>query len=288
MKLLIVDLLNLAFRTYWGYKKHGALEYEGKPTFMCYGAALALNKLLWDYQPSHLIIASDGGGKTFRHDLYAGYKSNRNEAPDDFKAQMPELLEMIAAYGFQMIKFPGVEADDVIGTLARRFAGPELPVYIVSGDKDFMQLVNDHTFLVRPTSTGFETFNKEIVSSKFGVKPDQVIDALAIIGDASDTVPGVHGIGEKGAANLIRAFGSLENIYSNISTIKPNLADKLAKSRDMAFLSKKLVTIDTEIPILITLSDCAVPVDVTLRPQVFEFYQRLGFKSLTGEIPSEW
>lgn len=284
-KLMVVDLMNMAFRAYWGFAKNAYLTNKaGTPTFMCYGVAIALNRLLRDIGPDYVIIATDGGGHTFRHAMYKEYKSNRKESPDDFRSQLPDLFAMLAAYGFKVIKIPGTEADDIIGTIAARVK-PEDDVhtFIVSGDKDFMQLVNPHTFLVRQAAEGYETFGPEVVTQKFGVRPDQVVDALAIIGDAIDVVPGVKGIGEKGAAKLIAAFGSLEKIYENLAYITPKMAEKLAKSKDIAFLSKKLVTIDKDVPLDFGLSDCAVPADGLRRQELIDFYTQIGFKSLVQD-----
>lgn len=305
-RLMIIDLMNMAFRSYWGYAKKGYLSHNGKPTFMCYGTAITLNRLLRDYKPDYVVVCADGGGETFRHRMYTEYKSNRKPAPEDFISQLPDLYRMFDAFGIKVVRVPGVEADDLIGTVATTFPSEfremeftrgvddRLETYIVSGDKDFMQLVKDDVFLVRQAAEGYETFGAEAVALKFGCKPEQVVDALAIIGDAVDMVPGVEGIGEKGAAQLVAAFGSLEKIYENLAFIKPALANKLAKSRDMAFLSKKLVTIDLAAPVSLKITDCAVPTDILRREELVKFYTELSFKSLImaseidGQIPDKF
>jgi DNA polymerase-1 len=279
---MVIDLMNLAFRSYHGFARQAYLSSQGKPTFMCYGTALALNRLLRDYGPDYVIVATDGGGKTFRHEMYAEYKGNRKPPPDDFISQLPDLFDMLNAYGFHVAKVKGVEADDLIGTISTRFASDELEVYIVSGDKDFMQLVNKNVSLIRHAAEGYQIEGAESVMAKFGCRPDQVVDALAIIGDAVDAIPGVKGIGEKGAAGLIKAFGSLENIYANLymGLIKPGMVAKLAKSEKEAYLSKKLATIDTKIPLELDLEKCKAPADRFRRPELIEFYTKMGFKSL--------
>jgi len=293
-KLMVVDLMNLAFRAYYGFAKEAYLSTDGKPTFMCYGIALGLNRLLRDYQPDYMVIAADGGGKTFRHEMYSDYKSNRKPPPDDFKAQIDGMYEMLAAYGFKVAKVPQVEADDLIGTVATKFASDDLQVQIVSGDKDFMQLVNKNVLIVRHAAEGYTLMGADAVFDKFGVRPDQVVDALAIIGDAADVIPGVKGIGEVGAAALLNAFDTLEGVYANLGSIKTGMANKLAKSQDNAFLSKKLAKIDCAVPMDLDLESYRVPVEGLKRPELTEFYTKIGFKSLIqvadvgNEIPDKF
>lgn len=294
-KLMIVDLMNLAFRSYHGFARNAYLSNAGgKPTFVCYGLAMLLNRLLRDYQPEYVLIATDGGGKTFRHDMYPLYKSGRSERPIDFTAQLDDMYAMLDAYGFKVVRKGGVEADDVIGAATSKFASDEVQAYVVSGDKDFMQLVDKNTFLVRPTPEGYQTMGAEAVLDKFGVRPDQVIDAQAIIGDAADAVPGVKGIGEKGAAKLIKSFGTLEAIYENLAFISPALGNKLLASRDMAFLSKKLVTIDKTVPLDFDLEALKAPIEGLRRPELVAFFEAIGFKSMIqgvdvgNEIPEKF
>jgi DNA polymerase-1 len=165
---------------------------------------------------------------------------------------------MIEIFGIPMLSCDGFEADDIIGTLATQFASPDCHVYIASGDKDFMQLVGPNISMLRFTNGGPQIVNRDQVVDKFGVEPEQVVDCLALMGDASDMVPGVSGIGEKGAAKLISAHGSLEAIYDNLNQLSPKLAQKLVKDKEIAFLSKSLVTIIQDVPLDITLEDCRV------------------------------
>lgn len=253
MRLVIIDMMNLAFRSYYGYRE--LATSKGRPTGVCYGFLKAINKIIDDHQPTHMVVAKDVGGRTFRHEIYEGYKSNRSDKPIDLDPQIQDLIRMIETYGIPMIGAPGFEADDVIGSIARKFASPDCHVYIASGDKDFMQLVSPNISMLRFTNSGPQIVTRDQVIQKFGVEPEQVIDCLALMGDASDMVPGVHGIGEKGAAKLISSFGSVEAVYQNLHKISGKMAQKLASDKDSAFLSKSLVTIIQDIPIDVTLED---------------------------------
>lgn len=289
MKLFVLDLMNLAYRAYFG--NPGLKTAAGHPTSMCYGVAIGVLKLLKEYKPDYLVFATDAKGKTFRHDMYDGYKAGRQQQPDDFQYQLNDLFRLINAWGFPVIGCPGYEADDVIGTIAKNFAGypvqptqdhplEGLEIVIVSGDKDMMQLVGDHVSLLRVTNDGYKTVNGQGVFEKFGCRPDQVVDCLAIIGDTSDAVPGVKGIGEKGAAKLIGTYGSLQGVYDNLQQIPTKIAAKLQLSKDMAFLSKSLVQIVTEVPLDLQLSDCEASRALDYRPELDKVFQELEFYSL--------
>jgi DNA polymerase-1 len=216
---------------------------------MCFGVVKIINRILQDHNPDYVVVASDPGGKVFRHDMYPLYKSNRSTKPCEFEEQIETVARIISAYGFPLVKVPNFEADDIIGSIAKKFAAPDLMVTIVSGDKDFMQLINKNVRLLRVTNDGDFFCDEQGVMARFGCTPAQVIDCLAIMGDSSDTVPGVKGIGEKGAAKLIQQFGSLEAIYEHLGTnaystpITPKMAAKLHADHEMALLSKSLVTI---------------------------------------------
>jgi DNA polymerase-1 len=287
-KLLLIDKMNMVFRCYYGFSRYAYLSHNGKPTFTAYGMAIALAKLINEHQPDYLIVCSEGGGKTARHIAFPNYKAGRKEQPDDFKNQLPDVEGLLTAHGIKSVKVPEVEADDIIGTLAVRYASDDLNVYIVSGDKDFMQMVNKNVHLIRHTNDGYEVVGPEGVMAKFGCTPEQVVECMAIIGDTADAIPGVKGIGEKGAAGLISLFGTLEGVYENLGQIKPKMAEKLEKSRDIAFLSRELVTITKDIQFDLNLEDCAVGKDIFSRPEAVAFYESMGFKSLLpGKMDNE-
>lgn len=254
MKFFIIDMMNLAFRSYYGYRE--LATSTGRPTGVCYGFSQTIRKIIDEHNPDYMVIAKEGGGKTFRHDLYEGYKSNRSDKPIDLDPQIQDLIRMIQVFGIPMISAKGFEADDIVGTLADKFASPDCHVYIASGDKDFMQLVGPNVSMLRFTNQGHQLVTRDQVVEKFGVEPEQVTDCLALMGDASDMVPGVAGIGEKGAAKLIKSLGSVEGVYDNLTKLSPKLAQKLINDKESAFLSKALVTIIRDVPIDISLEDC--------------------------------
>lgn len=281
-KLFVIDMMNVAFRAFYGIGAANALSNsKGQLTFLCYGVAVTLNKLLADYKPDYVIVAADTKGHTFRHALFPSYKSGRKPAPNEFGLQYPDMLRMFEAYGITVVRHPATEADDIIGTIAERYASPDLQVTIVSGDKDYMQLIGPNVKMCKPVNGGgFVILDEQAVYDKFACTPDKVIDALAIIGDASDAIPGVKGIGEVGAARLIKAFGSLEGVYENLAKTTPAIQQKLVASRDIAFLSKTLVTIVRDIPVEIDLESCAVTEEIHNRPELLAFYSEMEFASL--------
>lgn len=294
-KLLVLDFMNIAFRAYYGLGAREKLaNSKGKLTYACYGVALAINTLIEQFKPDYLVFAADSKGRTFRHELYEGYKSNRSAAPDEFLAQLPDLKRMIEAYGFKTIRFDATEADDVIGTVATKYASPDLHVYIVSGDKDFMQLVGDNVSIIRPYKHGgYEVASYDAVFEKFGCRPFRVVDALALIGDAVDMVPGVTGIGEKRAAALIKSYGSLDGIYESLHKLTPKIQKSLVEGKSNAYLSKSLVVIKTDLPVEYTLEDFAVSEYPLQRPDLKAFFAEMEFQSflmegsgLVGEMPT--
>lgn len=305
MKLFILDLMNLAFRAYYGGTKN-LTRSDGQPTSVVFGMALAINALLREHNPDFVVVAADSKGKTFRHDMYSGYKANRGEAPDDFTVQIPAVLTLIDAFGFKTIRVPGVEADDLIASLAAKFSGltkstayygniqgqePQyigtsdetMEVVIVSSDKDCMQMVNDHVSMLKPLNGGgYEPISYAGVLKKFDVAPSQVVDCQALIGDAVDCVPGVKGIGEKTAAKLIKSFGTLEGVYANLHLIPGKIGQKLHADREMAFLSKSLVTMKKDIPIDVTLDEIRVSKNIFNQAKLQEFYKEYEFYSLVN------
>jgi DNA polymerase-1 len=282
-RLFIVDAMALAFRSHYAFAGRPLTTKSGLPTSAVFGCAMFMNKLIAEQRPDYLVVASDAQAKTFRHELYSGYKANRKAMPEDLAAQLPTLFRLFAAYGVPLLREPGLEADDLIGTLARRFAADDLHVYIVSGDKDFMQLIDERTFLLRPKK-GDESIviDRAGVVEYFGVGPEQVIDCLAIIGDASDNVPGVHGIGEKGAAKLVLDHGSLDAIYANLESIaNAKHRNALTEHRASAFLSRQLVTIKTDCTLGLELTDLALDPDAaSRRPELVELFHELEFRAL--------
>ena len=243
-RLFIIDTMAVAFRAFYAFGQRPLTTSDGLPVSAVYGTAMFLNKLISEHRPDYLVAACDTKEPTFRHKMYPEYKANRTEMPEDLAAQLPLFFKLFEAMNIPMIRRPGIEADDIAGTLAHKLANKDLHVYIVSGDKDFMQLVNDHVFVYQPKKGDDSVIiDREGVRLKFGVLPEQVIDCLTIIGDTSDNVPGVHGIGEKGAEKLLNDYGSLNAIYENLDKISnKRQRTSLENARDKIELTRTLVT----------------------------------------------
>lgn len=252
----LVDGSGYIFRAFFAIRSlHSA---KGVPTNAVFGFTNMLLKLLKEHQPKFLAIAFDRKEPTFRHQIYKDYKANRPLPPEDLVPQFELIHRMVEAFNIKLLSIPGFEADDLIATMKKRAVEAGHEVVIVTGDKDLMQLVDEHTVLLdelRAAKSGSEEFiDAEAVKNELGVAPDQVVDLLALAGDASDNVPGVFGIGKKTAAELINEFGSVEKILSMLPLIKQNgRREKLAEGRESALLSKRLVALDDDAPI-----DCSI------------------------------
>ncbi len=242
--LYLVDGSNLVFRAFYGIRH--LVNSQGRPTNAVYGVTRMILRLLKEEDPSHIAVVLDAGGGTFRNEIYPEYKAHRPPVPDELKEQFPLVARAIEALAVPLIIKKGVEADDVIGTLATEAVGEGMDVVIVSGDKDMMQLVNGH---VRVLDTMKEKrYDREGVKEKLGVYPEQVIDLLALMGDASDNIPGVRSIGPKTARKLLSEYTSLEDLLAAAPSLKKSkMREKLIEDSDKARLSRKLATIVTDL-----------------------------------------
>lgn len=291
MTFYLFDAMSIVFRAYHAMSKmQTKAPGTDEPTAAVFGFANILASIINKEKPDYVSVCFDTASPTFRHIQYEQYKAHRPEFPADLVPQLARIKELIRCLNINPIEMPGFEADDIIGTLAKRAADAGFEVLCVTPDKDYCQLVTDRVKIYRP-AIGFgayEVLDSDGVVKKFGVPPDKVIDVMAIIGDASDNIPGVKGLGEKSAAPLIQEFGSLEGVYENIAKIpKESVREKLLQSREMAFLSKQLVTIDTNVPI-------DLHIDEFIRkepnfPALNELFNTLGFRKLkeTYKIPQE-
>ncbi len=251
-KLFLFDGMALAYRAYFAFINRPLMNSKGENTSAIYGFVSFLNKVLDEERPDHIAVVFDTKEPTFRHLKYPQYKATREKMPDDMSSQMEKLKEVVRAYNIPLLEVPGYEADDIMGTLARRAEKEGVLTYLVTGDKDFMQLISPLIKMYRPGKMGndLEIVAENEVAEKFGVQPDRVIDVLALTGDKSDNVPGVPGIGEKTAIPLIQRFGSLDEVYTHLDDIEQKgTREKLKTHKDLAFLSKELVTIHTEVPL---------------------------------------
>ena len=291
-KLLLIDGSSVAYRAFFAlYNQIDRFKSpSGLHTNAIYGFHLMLNHLLERVQPTHILVAFDAGKTTFRTEMYADYKAGRAKTPDEFREQLPFIREMLQHLGIHYYDLAQYEADDIIGTLDKMAEKTAVPydVTIVSGDKDLIQLTDDNT-VVEISKKGvaeFEEFTPAYLMEKMGISPVQFIDLKALMGDKSDNIPGVTKIGEKTGLKLLLEYGSLEGIYDHIDQLKQSkMKENLIKDKEIAFLSRKLVTIDTQAPIEIGLEDILYQgSDIK---QLGRFYDEMGFKQFKQALEAE-
>ncbi len=289
-RMFVIDAMALAFRSFHAFGARPLTTSAGIPTSAVYGTAVFLLKLIDEEKPDYLVIATDSKEPTFRHKMYPLYKANRTEMPEDLARQLPYLFRLFDALNCKLLKEPGVEADDLIGSLVKQHSTPDLVSYIVSGDKDFMQLINHHIFLYSPKKAEpAQIIGIEGVHEKFSCGPEHVVDALALIGDTADNVPGVNGIGDKGAAKLIGAFGSLEGIYEHLDEIKnERQRESLRNSKDAAFLSRELLRIKIDLDLEHALDDMKFDHDKAIaNERLLQLFEELEFRTLAQRVQTE-
>ncbi len=245
-KLYLVDVSSMFFRAFFAIRE--LRNSEGLPTNALYGFLSMTIKLLKDFEPSHMVYCRDRKEPSFRKELDPRYKANRSDMPEDLALQMPYIEKLTSVLGIPQIDMKGYEADDVIGSLAHWGAKNDFEVVIVSGDKDFAQLISEDIVMFDPMKN--KTIDVAAVKERWGVTPEQFIDYLAIVGDSSDNIPGVKGIGPKGAEKLLNEFDGLDGVYENLDKTKGATLKKLTESKDEAYLSKKLVSIVTDLDLL--------------------------------------
>jgi len=242
--LYLIDGSSYIFRAFFGVRQQLSTS-KGFPTNALYGFINMLQKVIREEKPDYLVVAFDSPDKTFRHKIYPNYKANRDAPPEELSRQFPYFEPLVKAYGLSSIRRPGFEADDIIGTLAIKGKQKGLEIVIVSGDKDMMQLISPHIYML-DTMKNKKFMDKEVVE-KFGVQADKVVEVMGLMGDSSDHIPGVTGVGPKTAAELIREFGSIEALYQRIDEVeKKNVKEKLERDKENAFMSRELVSIDTD------------------------------------------
>jgi len=250
--LYLIDGHALVYRSHYAFIRRPLINSKGINTSAISGFVRTLLEIIRDKNPDYIAVVFDPEGPTFRHEEYDLYKANRDKQPEDIQIAIPYIKKILEAFNIPVIIVDRYEADDVIGTLAKEAARNGFKTYMVTPDKDYGQLVDDNIFMYRPLGKGegHEVLGVGKIKEKWGIEnPDQVIDFLAIQGDSSDNIPGVKGIGEKGAKKLLKEFGSLENIYKNLDKITGKTKEYLENSRDNAFLSKYLATIKTDVPV---------------------------------------
>jgi DNA polymerase-1 len=251
-RIFLIDGSALAYRSYFAFIRSPLVNSKGENTSATFGFVNSLLKILRDQAPDYIAVAFDTGKPTFRHEMYADYKATRQKMPDDMRDQLPRVRQVVEAMRVPIVEQEGFEADDLIATLARQAVEQGLEAAIVSGDKDFMQLVGPHVRLYDPRDDAWT--DAEGVKAKFGVGPERVVDVLALMGDASDNVPGVPKVGEKTAIALVQAFGGVEEVLAGAERVtKKQVRENLIAHADLARKSKELVTIRQDAPVLLDL-----------------------------------
>ncbi len=278
-RLIVVDISAFIFRAYYAIRPLSS--EDGTPVNAVYGVTNMLLKLMSKYQPSHIIIAQDVKEGSFRREIYPEYKANRSEAPEDLKPQFKIIDDLLIKMKLHCVRKPGFEADDVIGSVVTQFKNDFDEIFIASGDKDLMQFVDGPVKMLDTMKDIL--YGRDEVFEKMGVYPEQIIDYLSLLGDASDNIPGVKGIGAKGASKLLAEYENLDNIFENIDKITNKRAlNGLTNHRDDAEMSKKLITIVTDIELSQNISDYSYE----LRPdqELKEFFTYLGFKNTIAKL----
>ncbi|MCB1666956.1 MAG: DNA polymerase I [Porticoccaceae bacterium] len=288
--LVLVDGSSYLYRAFHAMYKADLRNSAGEPTGAIRGVTSMLRRLITDYPESTIAVVFDAKGKTFRDEIYAEYKAHRPPMPDDLRSQVAPVHDIIRAMGMPLLIEEGVEADDVIGTLAKEAEGKGCPVVISTGDKDMAQLVSDHITLV---NTMTETvLDPSGVEMKFGVPPALIIDYLALIGDKSDNIPGVPGVGEKSALAMLQGLGGLNEIFGNLEKVRAldfrgakKMPEKIAEHKDQAYLSYELATIKLDVPLNESIEDLKNA--EANKPALLELFRRYEFKSWTEELQAE-
>ena len=256
-KAILVDGNNLLFRSYYAtaYTGNFMRNSEGFPTNGLFGFVNMINKIISEEKPTYIAVAFDVG-KTFRHEKYSEYKGGRDETPDDLKKQFPVAKKILEAMGIKYLECPGYEADDIIGTLAKMVdIDDDFIATIISSDKDLLQLISNDVEVKLLKQKDFIRMNHDTFVETYGIEPIRMVDLKGLMGDSSDNIPGVKGIGEKTALKLLQKYVSVEGVYEHIDEISGAVKNKLVDGKDSAFASKEIATIYKDAPLNITLKD---------------------------------
>ena len=249
--LLLIDAYAMIYRAYYAFIRAPRMNSRGENTSAIFGFVVTFEDLLKRLKPSHIAVAFDPAGPTFRHEAFEQYKAQRQETPEDIRWAVPRIKQILQAMNVPVLEVPGYEADDVIGTIAHKAEQEGFEVYMATPDKDYGQLVTEHIFMYRPRHTGgFEKLGPQEVCEKYGLQSQsQVIDLLGLMGDSSDNIPGCKGVGEKTAVQLLQQFGSIDNLLANTDLLKGALQRKIQEQVEEIRFSRFLATIKTDVPI---------------------------------------
>jgi DNA polymerase-1 len=287
-KLFLLDAYALIFRSYYAFIKNPRITSKGLNTSAVFGFLLTLEEVLQKQRPSHIAVVFDTPTPTFRHIMYKEYKAHRDETPEDIRKAVPYIKKLLEAYRIPVIDSPGFEADDVIGTLSRQASEKGFTTYMMTPDKDFAQLVTEKVFMFKPSRSGNESvqWGVEDIKREFSVeRPEQVIDILALMGDASDNIPGAPGVGPKTAMKLISEYGSIEELFKNTNKLKGKLREIIENNRGQIELSKKLATIELNVPVKLNEQDLITETPDADKLKIL--FDELEFKTVAVKILSE-
>ncbi|WP_338777548.1 DNA polymerase I [Metabacillus sp. FJAT-52054] len=281
-KLVLIDGNSIAYRAFFALPLLN--NDKGVHTNAIYGFTMILMRILEEEQPTHMLVAFDAGKTTFRHKTYSEYKGGRQKTPPELSEQFPFIHELLDVYKIPRYQLENYEADDIIGTLSKHAEKDGFDVKIISGDKDLTQLASEHVTIsiTKKGITEVDSYTPEFVKEKYGLTPDQIIDMKGLMGDSSDNIPGVQGIGEKTAIKLLKEYGTVENVLESLDQLKGKLKERLETHRDDAIMSKELATINRDTPITISLDDILYS---GYNPQeVLPVFRELGFKTLIDKF----
>jgi DNA polymerase-1 len=284
-KLFLLDAYALIYRAYYAFIKNPRINSKGLNTSAIMGFVNTLNEVITKEKPTHLGVAFDPKGPTFRHEAYAKYKAQREETPEDIKKAVPIIKEILNAYNIPILEVEGYEADDVIGTLATKAGEKGITTYMMTPDKDYGQLVKDNVFMYRPRygDNGFDVLGPKEVEEKYGVDTTiQIIDLLGLMGDSSDNIPGCPGVGPKTATKLIKEYGSIEGIIENSGNLKGSIKEKIETNKQMIIFSKFLATIKIDVPIELDLD--ALKKEEPNETELRKLFEKLELHSLADRI----
>lgn len=286
-KLYLLDAYALIYRAYYALIQKPRINSKGMNTSAIYGFVNTLEEVKTLFSPTHLAVAFDPAGKTFRHEIYEPYKAQRQETPEDIRKSVPVIKDIIRAYNIPILEVEHYEADDVIGTAASRFASADTEVYMLTPDKDYGQLVGQNIWMLRPMKGGtFEKLGPDEINAKYGIdSPKKVIDLLGLMGDSSDNIPGCPGVGEKTAVTLIKQFGGIDALLSGKDQLKGALKNKVTDNEQQILLSRDLATIRTDIPLPFSLDELKLH-DID-REEVRKLFSELEFRSLLSRVLGE-
>jgi DNA polymerase-1 len=286
--LVLIDGMAIAYRAYFAFIGHPLVNSRGENTSAVYGFVNAILQFLEKHKPDYAAVCFDTAAPTFRHVMYPAYKAQRQAMPDDMRPQIQQIKDITKAYNIPQVELDGFEADDIIGTLSHLAQKNKLETIIITPDKDFCQLVTKKVKLMRPKdANAMDLLDEEAVEKKYGLKPHQFIDYLALVGDASDNIPGVRGVGEKTATPLLQQYSDLDGIYKNLEAItKKALKEKLTNEKENAYLSQKLATINIEAPLNFSIDQLRYTKLPDFK-KLEEMLKDLGFKTLLLKLKAE-